>query len=794
MRPQRLELEGFGPYRDHTEVDFTGVDLFALSGPTGSGKTSIVDAIVFALYGCVPRYDDRRLVGPAISQGAAEARVRLDFSAGGEDYVAVRVVRRQKGGGATTKEARLEHAGTVIAGNEKELGVAVEAILGLGYDQFTKCVVLPQGEFARFLHDKPDARQALLVKLLDIGVYEAMGKLARTRAVAADGRLSGIDQQLTALAGATTAARAGQAERVVALGRLHDDVDRELARLGELDVTARAATAEADALAADVQTLRALKAPKGVASLDAALALAVAADADAVAALDGAVAAIDTAEAAVAALASRRVLETALERHAQRSQLQANHVKGEKVLAERAADVRAAADARAATDAARSTAASALDQAAARHRAHAVAVDLKPGEPCPVCEQVVSRLPLMSLPPDLDAARAADKAAAAAAERAAAALSRAEQEHGAIEQRLTSIADQLAELDAALQEHPDPAAVEATLARVASAEADHAAARAAEKAVRAAVTAARQALDAARRAEGDARTGFDTARDRVAGLGPPARTGQGLAADWDALVAWASEAVAARTAAATAATAKAQAAESEREGALATLATQCAVLDVQVGRQPRDAVVEALAVAEVALARLDEDITTASTLRRERDRVDGERQVAHALGQHLGSKNFEKWVLDEALGLLVDGATQILLELSAGQYSMALDDRTGNFLVVDHRNADETRSARSLSGGETFMASLALALALADQLALLAAKGAARLESIFLDEGFGSLDPGALDVVAAAIEELGARGRMVGLISHVAELAERVPVRFEVTKSGNAATIQRVER
>jgi exonuclease SbcC len=76
----------------------------------------------------------------------------------------------------------------------------------------------------------------------------------------------------------------------------------------------------------------------------------------------------------------------------------------------------------------------------------------------------------------------------------------------------------------------------------------------------------------------------------------------------------------------------------------------------------------------------------------------------------------------------------------------------------------------------------------------LAARGAARLESIFLDEGFGSLDPDTLDVVASAIEELGATGRVVGVVSHVTELAERLPVRYELTRAGNASTIERVDR
>ena len=101
------------------KLDFTGADLFAFSGPTGSGKSSLVDAMVFALYGCVPRLD-RRAVAPVISLGRTEARVQLEFTVGGEAYTAVRVVRRTKTG-ATTKEARLERGdGEVLAGNERE--------------------------------------------------------------------------------------------------------------------------------------------------------------------------------------------------------------------------------------------------------------------------------------------------------------------------------------------------------------------------------------------------------------------------------------------------------------------------------------------------------------------------------------------------------------------------------------------------------------------------------------------------------------------------------------------------
>ena len=168
MRPIRLEIEGFTAFRDHTEVDFEGADLFVLCGPTGSGKSSLIDAMTFALYGSVPRYGDVRLVHPVISQGRQEAKVRFDFEVGGQLYTAVRVVRRQKRGdtwAAVTKEARLERGGESLAGSARELDGCIKALFGLNFDQFTTCVVLPLGEFARFLHGAPRERQDLLKEL-----------------------------------------------------------------------------------------------------------------------------------------------------------------------------------------------------------------------------------------------------------------------------------------------------------------------------------------------------------------------------------------------------------------------------------------------------------------------------------------------------------------------------------------------------------------------------------------------------------------------------------------------------
>ncbi len=143
----------------------------------------------------------------------------------------------------------------------------------------------------------------------------------------------------------------------------------------------------------------------------------------------------------------------------------------------------------------------------------------------------------------------------------------------------------------------------------------------------------------------------------------------------------------------------------------------------------------------------------------------------------------------EALRTLALAGSARLSQLSDGRYALVCRD--DEFLVVDTWNGDEERSARTLSGGETFLASLALALALADQVRSLSVTDRARLDSLFLDEGFGTLDPETLRTVTDAIEQLAGDGRLVGVITHVKELAEQFP-RIEVTKAPTGSTLQMV--
>ena len=205
-----------------------------------------------------------------------------------------------------------------------------------------------------------------------------------------------------------------------------------------------------------------------------------------------------------------------------------------------------------------------------------------------------------------------------------------------------------------------------------------------------------------------------------------------------------------------------------------------------------EASVRAESDAKHELDRVKAGIAEAKKLRKRVDKIAEEAEVARTLASLLSANRFESWMVAEALDLLVTDASRVLQELSGGQYSFVFEENSRDFLVVDHRNADERRSVRTLSGGETFQAALALALALSDQLGDLAANGAARLESIFLDEGFGTLDPDTLDVVASTIENLAVGDRMVGLVTHVAELSDRVPVRYVVAKGPRTAIVEKV--
>ena len=190
--------------------------------------------------------------------------------------------------------------------------------------------------------------------------------------------------------------------------------------------------------------------------------------------------------------------------------------------------------------------------------------------------------------------------------------------------------------------------------------------------------------------------------------------------------------------------------------------------------------------AQDAFDQLQEDTSAVIRLAGLAKGMDGHRRMA-----------LTTYVLRQWFGQVVAAANVRLGVMSAGRYELRRTDesgarreRTGLTLVVVDRHTGAERSPRSLSGGETFYTSLALALGLAD--VVKAEAGGVDLDTLFIDEGFGTLDAETLDQVMAVIDELRDRGRVVGIVSHVADLKDRVAERLEVRRLADGSSTARV--
>ncbi len=141
----------------------------------------------------------------------------------------------------------------------------------------------------------------------------------------------------------------------------------------------------------------------------------------------------------------------------------------------------------------------------------------------------------------------------------------------------------------------------------------------------------------------------------------------------------------------------------------------------------------------------------------------------------LRGKRFVDFVAKRQLQQIARSASLRLKDITRGRYALELDGE-GNFIIRDDFNGGARRPTHTLSGGETFVTSLSLALALSSRIQM----GKASLDFFFLDEGFGTLDADLLDVVIGSLEQLRNNRMCVGLISHVDELKQRIPRKLMV--------------
>jgi DNA repair protein SbcC/Rad50 len=277
MRLHSLELTAIGPYAKPQRIDFgalTASGLFLLEGPTGAGKTTILDAITFALYGERSR-DDREDDGPHADRlhshfaPGREPSVTLEASLRGTRYRIRRTPEylrpKRRGDGFTTEAAqvhleRLEAAGwTSLSSNKAEAGEAIRAAIGLTPAQFTQVMLLRQGEFAKFLRSSGDERQKLLTALFGTQLYDRITDELGSRRTDATRRREAAQRQIAAAAAAAAeAAGLGEAERDELLAVPRDERAARLAGVTEQVAAAAAASrAELDRTAAGLAAARA---------------------------------------------------------------------------------------------------------------------------------------------------------------------------------------------------------------------------------------------------------------------------------------------------------------------------------------------------------------------------------------------------------------------------------------------------------------------------------------------------------------------------------------------------------
>ena len=904
MRPLRLTLSAFGPYAAETTLKLEKLGkggLYLVTGDTGAGKTTLFDAITYALYDhSSGGVREGAMLRSQYADPKTPTFVELEFEVNGARYTVRRNPEyprpKARGEGFTTEkaDATLTYAdGRPPVTKARDVNAAVLDILGLDYNQFCQIAMIAQGQFTKLLNASTEERSRIFRKLFRTQRYaklqdrlqEEASRLNQQRLAQntqLDSLLAGLQvapddpdadalaalcaqtepataltlleellqrqqaaQEAAAASLADTEARLDAIQQQLGAARQAAQLARQLAEQQAALDAARpaldAAKAESARHAGDAARLDALtgqvtqartaltaydeldalcreqKQAQDAAQLAGALAAKRRTQLEA---LDASLAAADT---ALAVLVDAPTRQLALQNQA--AQLEARSTALD-ALAQRLADSqKQARQARRAQDAYRATAArqdeararrDALDRAFLDAQAGLLAQELTEGAPCPVCGSThhPARAVLPRTAPTQvqveqarQAAEEADRAAQTASAAAQSALAAADEARRSLRRDAEALLPKrfaapegkppvqltfalmntvLSEETAALQAARTDCTASlrqagADCQRKAQLEADRQAHTRQRPALEQQVLAKQKALPYPQRAQAQAaldlleadRTALRAGMEQAEAALRTAQ--QNYAAAKAAVDALRSQQAAAQS------SAPAQPPETLREAA----AELTAARDAARGQEKQ------LAARLLPNRRIMEQYRTAAAQHAALEqRAQWVGALAATAGGTLTSKQkikLEAYIQMDYLDRILRHANLRLMQMTDAQYELerigAENQRSQSGLdlgVIDHYNGTR-RSVKTLSGGESFKASLALALGLSDEVQ--SAAGGIRLDTLFLDEGFGSLDEESLEQAIRVLAGLTEGDRLVGIISHVGALKDRIDRQVVVHKN-----------
>jgi len=840
--PRRLRLKNFLSYRD-CELDFSALHLATLAGRNGDGKSALLDAITWALWGeARGRVEDDR-----IRHGADDMRVELDFEVDGDRYRVIR--KRTRGRSGALDVFQIDDLGNrrpITGGTSRETQAELNRRLHMDHQTFVNSVFLVQGRSNEFTVQAPSKRKEVLRKILGLDRYEELSRAANDRRkqseadAAVEERLIGDDEEALEEVPKVEEALAEVGRQRKAVGDRLAGEERELAELklaaAEHDRRERAVVEAGDRL--EARETAVARRTKAIATLDSELAavrealehapaieaaydrLREARDEERALATVAAQArqaedAIAGAEAAIGR--ERTALQTRIdgldERRAGFAALvavlpalreeQAGLDEERSRLARLDDDIQAARDA--AMQAQRAHAAHADEAGGYRARAQ----DLKDreatlaeaeGQPlCPVCRKPLTPEELhatveqyqaerRSLGEQYKTAQAAVEEAQAAAVGHDARAATLQQERTALDIRLGEtrqiLAIRLSEAQNAERDLPEIEAQMAALRQCLEADAFAQDARA----ERAAACERLAVLGYDRGAHDRARTNLADLEPAEAGYNR-LTTAKAQAEGLDAQLAGAREELTRE--------------EAEREDARAALAEARAELDASQDVSARLGAVQAavdecrdrLAELDREHGRLTERRATldsiAARVEEAKDRCDAARDAAQLHGElqrAFGRDGVQAMLIEQSLPELERIANALLEQLTEGRGFTQVSLRTqrenasGKTVeTLDIQISDDlgTRDYEMYSGGEKFRVDFALRIALSR---LLAMRSGASLPTLIIDEGFGTQDEEGRDRLVAAINAISSEFRLILLVTHIEELRESFAQRIQVTK------------